>query len=281
MTSVRCEIHLLKAGSCLHPEAAALRGGSLCPVDFPALTALILHPVEGALLWDTGYDPAFFRATRRWPERLYALTTPVTLGEDEPVARQIGRYGLAPDDIRGVIVSHFHGDHVAGLPAFPRARIYCARAGLNQVRRVGRFAGVRQGLLPGLLPPDTEARAVFFEDRPRRALPSDLSPFETGADLLGDGSLLAVDLPGHCVGHWGLAARGSDDRLRLFVGDAAWSLRAIRENRPPPALTTALLGRTDRYRRTLADLHALETRARDVVLVPSHCREAAAAAEVP
>lgn len=279
MTSVRCEIHLLKAGSCLHPEAAALRGGSLCPVDFPALTALILHPTEGALLWDTGYDPAFFHATRRWPERLYALATPVTLGEDEPAARQIGRHGLAPDDIRGVIVSHFHGDHVAGLPAFPRARIYCARAGLDQVRRVGRFAGVRQGLLPGLLPPDTEARAVFFEDRPRRALPSDLSPFETGADLLGDGSLLAVDLPGHCVGHWGLAARGSDDRLRLFVGDAAWSLRAIRENRPPPALTTTLLGRTDRYRRTLADLHALETRARDVVLVPSHCREAAAAAE--
>lgn len=281
MTPARCEIHLLKAGACQHPEAAALRGGSLCPVDFPALTALILHPTEGALLWDTGYDPAFFRVTRRWPERLYALATPVTLAEHEPAARQISRYGIGPDDVRGVIISHFHGDHVAGLPAFPKARLYCARAGLDQMRRVGRFAGVRQGLLPGLLPPDAEHRAVFFEDRPRRALPQDLSPFETGADLLGDGSLLAVELPGHCVGHWGLAARGSDDRLRLFVGDAAWSLRAIRENRPPPALTTALLGRTDRYRRTLADLHALEARGGEVVLVPSHCREAAGAAEIP
>lgn len=281
MMPARCEIHLLKAGSCMHPEAAALKGGSLCPVDFPALTALILHPTEGALLWDTGYDPAFFRATRRWPERLYALTTPVTLGEHEPAARQISRFGLGPDDIRGVIISHFHGDHVAGLPAFPKARLYCARAGLDQMRQVGRFAGVRQGLLPGLLPPDAASRAVFFEDRPRCSLPLDLRPFETGADLLGDGSLLAVELPGHCVGHWGLAARGPDDRLRLFVGDAAWSLRAIRENRPPPALTTALLGRTDRYRRTLADLHALEARGGEVVLVPSHCREAAGAVEIP
>jgi hypothetical protein len=98
MMPARCEIHLLKAGSCLHPEAAALKGGSLCPVDFPALTALILHPTEGALLWDTGYDPAFFRATRRWPERLYALTTPVTLGEHEPAARQISRFGLPRRD---------------------------------------------------------------------------------------------------------------------------------------------------------------------------------------
>ena len=123
MIATRCEIHLLKAGSCVHPEAAALRGGSLCPVDFPALSALILHPSEGPLLWDTGYDPAFMRATRRWPERLYALATPVKLAEDEAVARQIARFCLKPDDIRGVIISHFHGDHIAGLPAFPRAKI--------------------------------------------------------------------------------------------------------------------------------------------------------------
>ncbi|PXA82398.1 MBL fold metallo-hydrolase [Caulobacter sp. D5] len=281
MSAVRSEIHLLKAGACVHPEAAALRGGSLCPVDFPALTALILHPTAGPLLWDTGYDPAFFRATRRWPEKLYALATPVTLGEDEPAARQIGRFGLTPDDIQGVIVSHFHGDHVAGLPAFPNAKILCARAGLEQIQGLGRFAGVRRGLLAGLLPADVEARAVFFEDRPRCALPAELAPFETGADLLGDGSLIAVELPGHCPGHWGLAARGSDDRLWFFVGDAAWSLKAIRENRPPPAFTTALLGRTDRYRATLADLHSLHGRAPEVVLTPSHCREAAATAEAP
>ena len=28
-------------------------------------------------------------------------------------------------------IAHFHGDHVAGLPAFPNAKILCARAGLE------------------------------------------------------------------------------------------------------------------------------------------------------
>jgi glyoxylase-like metal-dependent hydrolase (beta-lactamase superfamily II) len=279
--TIRCAVHLLRAGSCRHPEAATLRGGSLCPVDFPALAALILHPTEGPILFDTGYDPAFLRATRRWPERLYALVTPVTLGTGEPASEQIATFGLKPNDIGAVVLSHFHGDHVAGLPAFPRARIYCASAGLDQLRRVGRWGATRQGLLPALAPPDTEARAHFFEDLPQRVLPRDLLPLATGADLFGDGSLLAVELPGHCPGHWGLAVRGDDDRLRLFVGDAAWSLRAIRENRPPPILTTALLGRTAPYRRTLADLHALQARAPEVILVPSHCREAAAAARRP
>ena len=279
MSTVRCDIHLLQAGSCSHPEAASITGGRLGPVPFPALSALILHPTEGALLWDTGYDPAFFRATRRWPEKLYALTTPVTFSPDDAVARQIGRFGLTPDDVRGVIVSHFHGDHVAGLGAFPAARIFCARAGLDQVRTVGRFAGVRRGLLPDLVPTDAEARAIFFEDRPRRDLPTELLPFRTGADLLGDGSLLAVELPGHCVGHWGLAVRGADDRWRLFVGDAAWSRRAIRENRPPPRLVTDLLGHTAPYRETLAQLHALHDRGTDAVLAPSHCPETAAEAE--
>lgn len=278
MNPVRCGIHLLQAGSCSHPEAASIIGGRMASVAFPALSALILHPTHGALLWDTGYDPAFFRATRRWPEKLYALTTLVSFSDDQAVARQIERFGLSPDDIRGVIISHFHGDHVAGLGSFPCARIYCARAGLSQVRAVGRFAGVRKGLLPDLVPPDAEARAVFFEDRPRRALPPELLPFKTGADLLDDGSLLAVELPGHCVGHWGLAVRGEDDRWRLFVGDAAWSRRAIRENRPPPRLTTDLLGQTDPYRRTLADLHALHARGTDTVLAPSHCSETAAEA---
>ena len=277
MTTVRSRIHLLQAGSCRHPEGMAMRGASLCAAEFPALTALILHPTEGPLLFDTGYDPAFFQATRRWPEKLYRLATPVTLGDGEAVSRQIARHGLQPSDIRGVILSHFHGDHVAGLPAFPQARIYCAKAGLEQMRAVGRLAGVRRGLLPELLPGDAEARARFFEDMPRRQLPAELHPFETAADILGDGSLLAVELPGHCVGHWGLVARGEDDRLSFLIGDAAWSLKAVRENRPPPALTTALLGRTTVYRRTLADLHALAGRAPEVDLIPSHCPEAARA----
>jgi glyoxylase-like metal-dependent hydrolase (beta-lactamase superfamily II) len=255
------------------------RGTGLSSVEFPALAALIVHPEEGPILFDTGYDPAFFSATRPFPERLYRWATPVTLAAEEAVAGQLPRFGIGPDDIRAVVVSHFHGDHVAGLGRFPRARIFCARAGLEQITRGSRFSRVRKGLLAALIPGDIGGRAEFFEARPNIALSPDLSPFETGRDLLGDGSLVAVELPGHCPGHWGLLVRQTDDRTRFLIADAAWSAGAVRDNVPPPRLTTALLGETGPYRRTLNALHRLHARNPDLVVTPSHCGEVAVEAD--
>ncbi len=269
----RCRVHILRAGSCSHPEVMTRRDGSLKPVVFPALAALILHPEEGAIMFDTGYDPAFFAATGSWPEVLYRWATPVDLTLGQAAVDQLTRFGVKPEDVTAVVVSHFHGDHVAGLHRFPNARVFCARAGLERVRRGGRFGRVRQGILAGLVPKDVDTRAAFFEDRPRVALGPDLSPFESGADLLGDGSLLAVHLPGHCPGHWGLVVREADDRTRFLIADAAWSSGQVRDDMPPPRLTTALLGDTGAYRSTLNALHRLWARNPELVLTPSHCGE--------
>lgn len=272
----RCQVHVLKAGSCRHPEAMARRGAGWAPVEFPALAGLILHPTVGPVLFDTGYDTAFFTATQPFPERFYRWTTPVDLPDGRAVVDQLGRFGLKPEDVRAVVISHFHGDHIAGLHAFPQATLFCAQAGLADVRGHGRLARVRRGILDGLLPVDIDARARFFEDLTRAPLGDDMAPFSDGADLFGDGSMLAVPLPGHCPGHWGLVLRGEDDRRHFLIGDAAWSRRAVRDDAPPPRLTTSILGETQTYRRTLHDLHRLWTRNTDLVVTPSHCAEAAA-----
>ncbi|HWE46783.1 MAG TPA: MBL fold metallo-hydrolase [Caulobacteraceae bacterium] len=276
----RCAFHILKAGACRHPAASTRVGASLKPAIYPALAGLILHPNEGAILFDTGYDPAFFAATLPFPERLYRWTTPVDLAKGEAAADQLPRFGLTPRDIRAVVVSHFHGDHVAGLHAFPQAALYCSRAGLAEVKRPGRIARVGRGVLAALAPDAMTARARFFEDLPRTALGPDLMPFESGADLFGDGSLIAVELPGHCPGHWGLVLRDETDQLVFLVADAAWSRAAVRDDAPPPPFTTGLLGHTETYRKTLADLHGLWTRNPELRLTPSHCPEAAAEASV-
>lgn len=249
------------------------RDAGMTPAVFPSLAALIVHPVEGPMLFDTGYDPAFFAATQHFPERLYRWITPVTLQPGQAVADQLPRFGLTPEDIRSIVVSHFHGDHVAGLIRFPQARIFCARAGLKQVQIKGRLTRVRKGLLAALTPADIDARATFFEDLPQISLGPDLAPFEKGSDLLGDGSLLGVQLPGHCPGHWGLLVRQTDDRMRFLIADAAWSSGAVRDDVPPPRLTTALLGETAPYRRTLNALHRLWARNPEVIVTPSHCEE--------
>jgi glyoxylase-like metal-dependent hydrolase (beta-lactamase superfamily II) len=272
----RVSLQLLACGSCRHPEAMTRKGASLCAADFPAIVGLIRHPDAGLILFDTGYDPAFFAATRPFPERFYRWATPVRLEPGESAVEQIARLGHAPADVAAIILSHFHGDHVAGLHHFPNAAIHCAEAGLTAIRRGGRLARMRQGLLPALVPEDVARRARFFEQASPVDLPPAFAPFTRGMDLLGDGSLIAVDLPGHCPGHWGLALRLDDDRFAFLIGAAAWSFTAVAAGTPPPRLTTALLGDTSRYRATLDSLHRLHVGGAGVVILPAHCPAAAA-----
>lgn len=273
MTAV--SLRLRACGCCRHPQIMTRTDGSFRSVAFPSLVGLVRHPGVGPILFDTGYDPAFFSATASFPERLYRLATPVELEPDQTAAAWVARRGLRPEEIQAVVLSHLHGDHVAGLRNFPNATIYASRAALGAMRLASRFGRVRQGMLAELLPSDFERRAIWFEDRPSKSLSRAYAPFDEGRDLFGDGSLIALELPGHSPGHWGLALRLDDGRDALLPGDAAWSLDAVRKNAPPPRLTTSLLGDTKRYRSTFGRLHALCSSNPELVLVPSHCEAAA------
>lgn len=272
------DVTAIRAGHCVHPQVMSIRDGSWRTAVFPALCMVLVHPVEGPILFDTGYDPAFLRATRPFPERFYRWLTPVTLADGEQAASQIVALGFQPGDVRHLVLSHFHADHVAGTHAFPRATIHCARAGLDAACGSSRWAGVRRGILTSLLPPDIRERARFFEDAPRVGLATAFRPFTEGVDLLGDGSVLAVELPGHCPGHWGLAVRDSAHGDHFMVADAAWSLDAIRRNMPAPAIASGFLGDTGAARRTLHMLHLLWQRNPAMHITPCHCPERAAGA---
>lgn len=272
---IRVGFRWLARGSCRHPEAMTIRGGSLCAVDFPALVGVIDHPERGTFLFDTGYDPAFLTATTPFPERFYRWTTPVEIAPETEWQAWLAAHQIDESRIAGTIVSHFHGDHVAGMRHLAHLPMHCARTGLERLRAPGRFRQVRQGLLAALVPPTLDRQARFFEDAPVVALPSAFAPFAEGRDILGDGSLIAVELPGHCPGHWGLALRTEDDRHVLLAADAVWSGASIAERRPPPRLTTALLGDTATYRETLARLHAARGNNRELAILPSHCARSA------
>ena len=270
----RVSLRAFRVGHCRHPQAMTIRGGRWTPVDFPALAFLIRHPEEGAILFDTGYDPAFWRATKPFPERLYRWATPPVLPPGEALVAQLAAVGVAAGEVRHLVLSHFHADHMAGTHRFPGATIHAARAGWAAMHRGGRFAGVRRGMLRALAPDDFLDRVRWFEDAPAIALPPDATPFTEGRDLLGDGSLRAVPLPGHCPGHWGLLL-AEEAGWHFLVADAAWSSAAIRSDTPPPRLTAALLGDAATGRATLHDLHRLHRRNPELRLIPSHCAECA------
>ncbi|WP_369977126.1 MBL fold metallo-hydrolase [Xanthomonas bundabergensis] len=262
---------LYEAGHCTHPERATRRGAALAPCQFPALAALLQHPVHGNLLFDTGYSQHFLDATARFPERLYRLLTPVHLAPGQSLREQLAADGIDAAAIGWIVLSHFHGDHVGGVADFAQTRIACAQQAWDDLQRRGRLAALREGFLPALLH-GSRARMHWFEALPACPAPAALRAFGTLRDLFGDGSVLLVPLPGHAPGHHGLWFEDAHGPVFL-VADAAWSSAAIADGTPPPALVTHLLGEHRVYRDTLARLHALRLAEPALRMVPSHCRQ--------
>jgi glyoxylase-like metal-dependent hydrolase (beta-lactamase superfamily II) len=270
-------MQILQVGSCRHPECVAMRGGSLRPVEFPALCALIRHPTLGNWLFDTGYGDYFHAATNPFPERFYRWVTPNSLPENERLVVQLGALGLRPQDIAGVIISHFHADHIGALRDFPRAALVASHDAYAHVNSLSRVRALSQGFLPALLPADFTSRSRFIESMPAVVLPPELQPFGHGYDILGDGSLLAVPLHGHAQEQFGLLLRRQDGRIVFLSADACWSLKALRESRPPTWLAQRIFADRAGYRQTFDKLKTLSQDHPSVLLIPSHCRETARA----
>ncbi|RLT42088.1 MAG: MBL fold metallo-hydrolase [Chloroflexi bacterium] len=271
MSSVR--VTILMAGHCTCPEHIAIQGGRWRNIHFPAMFALIEHPRCGPMLFDTGYSERFFSETRRFPNRLYRLATPVTLEEKQTAQAQLAARGIRPSDIERVFISHFHADHIAALGDFPRARYVYLPQAFEAVRSLAGWRALARAYLPGLLPSDFTERAAPVDMAAPRPLPPDYAPFATGFDLLGDESLLAVELPGHCTGQMGLLARREDGIIFFFVADAAWLMRSIAGNRLPHALANLIFSNPRLYRLTLAKLHRFHVSRPEVAIIPSHCAE--------
>ncbi|SFK90351.1 Metallo-beta-lactamase superfamily protein [Paenibacillus sp. 1_12] len=292
-------LHLLNAGYCTHREWVTIRGGTFRSVRFPAGFACIEHPTKGLVLFDTGYSERFLVETSSYPASLYRYLTPVYFSESESALAQLQRLGYDARDVAIIIISHFHGDHISGLRDFPRAQFIYAAEAYDKVRDLEGLAAVRAGYLPKLLPDDFQERsiAVTFNlssavqtghpltisalsqrSTPNRsywpmlaALPME-SPFTSGIDLFGDGSLIAVDLPGHADGQIGLFL-STNQQDYFLCADAAWSSKAIRHNLPPHLLAGVIMSNRRHYQDTFHKLIQLNQRFPSITIVPSHCNE--------
>lgn len=243
------------------PEAAVLPGTSWRKrVRFHAVAFLLQHPVAGPILVDSGYSSRFFSETATFPASLYRHLTPVTLTDPQGIAGQLRRTGIEPNEVRHIIITHFHADHVGGLRDFPEALFHCSRDAWESVKGLSGFSALRHAFLPGLLPSDVEERLSFVGE---------------GSDVFGDGSLTVIDLPGHAPGQIGLRFRGAEGRSILLASDASWISTAFRENRMPHPVTR-ILNDWPSYRATLARLHEIHLREPDLLILPTHCPETAA-----
>ncbi|MBJ3777052.1 N-acyl homoserine lactonase family protein [Acuticoccus mangrovi] len=180
-------------------------------IELPVIAVLFRHP-GGNILFDTGCHPAAqVDAAARWGSLAAAMTP--TPGHTANVLTSLAALGLSPDAIDVVVNSHFHPDH----------------CGCNEFFRNARFL-VHHAELAAARAPDGEARGYLPADWDH---PMVMETVDGGHDVMGDGRLVTVHLPGHTPGLMGLEARLARTGTVLLVSDAV-SLRRNLDNDEVP-----------------------------------------------
>jgi glyoxylase-like metal-dependent hydrolase (beta-lactamase superfamily II) len=224
----------------------------------PCLAYAVHHPSAGTILIDTGMHPDASTDLRRDFGTPLGVLFRGLRPAPEPFDGQLRALDVAPERVTRAIMTHLHVDHTSGMRLLPNARFLCSQAEWAAATQA-RFA-VKNGYVSHHLPPVARMQLLDF-DRDGEAY----GPFARTIDLLGDKSIRLISTPGHTPGHLSVLLRLAHGRQALVIGDAAYTLRNVRE-RILPMLTA---GDTLALR-SLAEIDAFAQGQPDAILVPSH-----------
>jgi N-acyl homoserine lactone hydrolase len=181
----------------------------------PIYVWVIEHP-EGIIVIDTGEtsrisQPGYFP----WWNPRFKLTKKLVSPEEE-IGPRLQAVGIAPDEVRWVILTHLHADHADGLHHFPKAEIIVSR---KEYKRAFGFRGQVRGYLPHHWPSWFTPRLVDYYPRPVGPFPESLAVTEAGDVCL-------VPTEGHTGGHLSVIFRNRGVSF-FFAGDASYTERLM------------------------------------------------------
>jgi glyoxylase-like metal-dependent hydrolase (beta-lactamase superfamily II) len=260
-------IHHLNCGT-MCPRGARLLAGSGGLLEPSRLVChcLLIEGAEGLVLVDTGFGAGDVARRRQLGALFNAVVRPV-LDEQETALEQLRSRGLDPADVRQIVTTHLDLDHAGGLPDFPGAEVHLLGAELSAAMHPGlrerqRYVPAHWAHQPRWVEHVAGGGEEWFGFAGVRILPG------SGAEIL------LIPLPGHTVGHTGVAVRTAG-RWLLHCGDAYFHQGELQSPpRCPPGLAAfQALNAADRAlrRENLERLRELATRhGGEVELLCSH-----------
>ncbi|MHC2623678.1 N-acyl homoserine lactone hydrolase [Bradyrhizobium huanghuaihaiense] len=179
------------------------------PMTLSCNAYLIRH--RGAwLIWDTGIEDEL----AKHPEgRIIAHGIRGIVRR--PIADQLDEIGVRPRDIRTILLSHAHFDHIGNVDLFENARWIAQRAEFE-----------------AMFGPEPEEFGYSFQhyrmlkERPYEIVDGD-------HDIFGDGAVRMIFTPGHTLGHSSLMVRLPRRGAVLLSGDVAHNRENLRHMRVP------------------------------------------------
>jgi N-acyl homoserine lactone hydrolase len=263
-------IHVLSSGSAeAHPEHQ--RGTwlpqwwwvltSLSWIDIPVSYFLIEHR-DGLVLFDTGLDPAIVTnpdyITHPIGRFLLKRIFRFHIAEQDRLDKKLRDAGFRAEDVKKAVFSHLHFDHVGGIAHIPQAELIVTRQEWDVL--CGPRPEREWILREHIQIPHANWQPVEFSsiDDPL------FGPFGGCHDVMGDGTLILLATPGHTRGSSSLLVRSGQLPPILLIGDLAYSVDMLMEDKVPGTGDAKLL------RQSYAKVRELKLMLPELVLVPSH-----------